>query len=287
MLTLDPASVCDVCAEEYGPFNLPRCIPCGHVLCESCSHNIVEKSLPRQKPVCPYCRDPFSLDDVRIIRIDFTSTSGGGSRVTKDADAERAVDDDDDTLLNFGALLRLEDDADTVLYSRSRSQTSSASASAAASRATSVERSRSPSVHPPHFKPLNEDDFQEEEEDDVFPLSNVRVDFQAGLDPSRHKAAARKLEDRVQKVASKRCSVEEVQNLQKALTEWLALDLQVGGDEQVSFKCFKFIHVLFSPFPFPPRPIPTVCTLDLRRCLRGRRFVIVCRGDGSGASLYE
>ena len=47
-------------------------------------------------------------------------------------DPERAVDDDDDTLLNFGALLRLEDDADTVLYSRSRSQTSSASASAAA-----------------------------------------------------------------------------------------------------------------------------------------------------------
>lgn len=29
MLTLNPDSACDVCAEEYGPMNLPRCIPCG------------------------------------------------------------------------------------------------------------------------------------------------------------------------------------------------------------------------------------------------------------------
>lgn len=29
MLTLNPESACDVCAEEYGPMNLPRCIPCG------------------------------------------------------------------------------------------------------------------------------------------------------------------------------------------------------------------------------------------------------------------
>ncbi len=43
----------------------------------------------------------------------------------------------------------------------------------------SVERSRSLSVQPPHFKPLNVDDFQEEADDDVFPLSNVNavVDF--------------------------------------------------------------------------------------------------------------
>lgn len=29
MITLSPGSLCDVCAEEYGPHNYPHCIPCG------------------------------------------------------------------------------------------------------------------------------------------------------------------------------------------------------------------------------------------------------------------
>ena len=29
MITLSPGSLCDVCAEEYGPHNLPHSIPCG------------------------------------------------------------------------------------------------------------------------------------------------------------------------------------------------------------------------------------------------------------------
>lgn len=29
MLTLEPGSLCDVCADEFSPRNLPHCIPCG------------------------------------------------------------------------------------------------------------------------------------------------------------------------------------------------------------------------------------------------------------------
>ncbi len=146
-----------------------------------------------------------------------------------------------------------------------------------ASRATSVERSRSPSVQPPHFKPLNEDDFQEEADDDVFPLSNVNaMDFQTVLDPARHRSAARKLEDRVQRVASKRCSVEEVQSLQKALAEWLALDLQVGGDEQVSSRLI--FDPLFVPRSSPPRPPRLDHTVyDTRALLVRQMPCILCR----------
>ncbi|KAF9223125.1 hypothetical protein BS17DRAFT_155114 [Gyrodon lividus] len=74
MLTLSPGSVCDVCAEEYGPHCVPHSIPCGHVLCSSCCHKIVEKTLPRLKPVCPFCREHFTSDDVRLIRIDFSAS---------------------------------------------------------------------------------------------------------------------------------------------------------------------------------------------------------------------
>ena len=35
MITLNPGSLCDVCAEEYGPHNYPHSIPCGEfqILC--------------------------------------------------------------------------------------------------------------------------------------------------------------------------------------------------------------------------------------------------------------
>ncbi|KAI9566071.1 hypothetical protein HD554DRAFT_2279450 [Boletus coccyginus] len=74
MLTLSPGSACDVCAEEYGPHCIPHSIPCGHVLCSTCCHKIVEKTLPRLRPVCPFCREHFSSDDVRLIRIDFSAS---------------------------------------------------------------------------------------------------------------------------------------------------------------------------------------------------------------------
>ncbi|KAJ6618154.1 hypothetical protein B0H10DRAFT_2378514 [Mycena sp. CBHHK59/15] len=75
MLTLNPGSSCDVCAEEYGPHCLPHSIPCGHVLCASCCNTIADKTSSRLSPACPFCRENFSSDSVRLIRMDF-NTSG-------------------------------------------------------------------------------------------------------------------------------------------------------------------------------------------------------------------
>ncbi|TFK66003.1 hypothetical protein BDN72DRAFT_871652 [Pluteus cervinus] len=75
MISLNPGSSCDVCAEEYGPHCMPHSIPCGHVLCASCCNTIVEKTRARLSPVCPFCREQFTTDSVRLIRMDFT-TSG-------------------------------------------------------------------------------------------------------------------------------------------------------------------------------------------------------------------
>ncbi|KAF7369177.1 RING-type domain-containing protein [Mycena venus] len=75
MLTLNPGSSCDVCAEEYGPHCLPHSIPCGHVLCSSCCSTIAEKTTSRLSPACPFCRENFTSDSVRLIRMDF-NTSG-------------------------------------------------------------------------------------------------------------------------------------------------------------------------------------------------------------------
>ncbi|KAJ7791722.1 hypothetical protein B0H14DRAFT_3115380 [Mycena olivaceomarginata] len=75
MLTLNPGSSCDVCAEEYGPHCLPHSIPCGHVLCSTCCSTIAEKTSSRLTPACPFCRENFTSDSVRLIRMDF-NTSG-------------------------------------------------------------------------------------------------------------------------------------------------------------------------------------------------------------------
>ncbi|EKM77758.1 hypothetical protein AGABI1DRAFT_107927 [Agaricus bisporus var. burnettii JB137-S8] len=75
MLTLSPGSACDVCAEEYGNHCMPHSIPCGHVMCASCCTTIVEKTSSRLSPVCPFCRESFTPDSVRLIRMDF-ATSG-------------------------------------------------------------------------------------------------------------------------------------------------------------------------------------------------------------------
>lgn len=72
MLTLNPGSACDVCAEEYGAYRPPHCIPCGHIFCAHCCSTIVEKTPPRLSPVCPFCREQFSSDAIRLIRLDFS-----------------------------------------------------------------------------------------------------------------------------------------------------------------------------------------------------------------------
>ncbi|KIK45727.1 hypothetical protein CY34DRAFT_42464, partial [Suillus luteus UH-Slu-Lm8-n1] len=151
MLTLSPGSVCDVCAEEYGPHCVPHSIPCGHVLCSSCCHKIVEKTLPRLQPVCPFCRDHFTSEDVRLIRIDFSASGWANTR-------------------RRGGLTEALDIAD---------------------RSTPRREDRFPFVEP---------------------------------GSSRTRAEARRLEDKVAKVAAKKCSVEEVSTLHNELQDWLTHD---------------------------------------------------------------
>lgn len=153
MLTLGPGSICDVCAEEYSPQCIPHSIPCGHVLCSSCCHKIVEKTLPRLQPVCPFCREHFSGDDVRLIRIDFSaSRRRGGQQEHHDAVVQQ----------------------------------------------------------PPR--------------EERFPI--IEPTF------SRSRVEARRLEDKVAKVAAKKCSVEEVSTLHQELQDWLTHD--ESSDNQVS-----------------------------------------------------
>lgn len=78
MLSLNPGCICDVCAEEYGPRNLPHSISCGHVLCLGCCEKIISKTSPRLSPACPFCRETFSRENVRVVRIDFNTTTGHG-----------------------------------------------------------------------------------------------------------------------------------------------------------------------------------------------------------------
>ncbi|KAH9920028.1 uncharacterized protein BXZ73DRAFT_104843 [Epithele typhae] len=103
MITLSPGSLCDVCAEEYGPHNLPHSIPCGHVLCLACCNNIVKKTPARLAPSCPFCRESFTGDSSRLIRIDF----GSGFSTPKRSNTPKRVEaldfdvgEDDVCLLN-------------------------------------------------------------------------------------------------------------------------------------------------------------------------------------------
>ncbi|KAF5354013.1 hypothetical protein D9756_007052 [Leucocoprinus leucothites] len=156
MLTLKSGSACDVCAEEYGPQCLPHSIPCGHVLCASCCNTIVEKTTARLSPACPFCRESFTPDSVRLIRMDFTTSGWSTPR-------------------------RL-----------------------------------------PQFEPGS--DFTGE-------LLAKRTEQLLRFDPDpRSKSETRRLEDKVARIAAKKCSVEEVSALQKELEGWL----KSGRDEQSS-----------------------------------------------------
>ncbi len=195
MLTLAPGSVCDVCAEEYGPQCLPHSIPCGescfrggsskfsdddvgHVLCASCSTTIADKTPSRLKPVCPFCREEFTANDIRLIRTDFSSGSSGGfttpRRFPPPMEASKS-------------------DSATDLWARK------------------AER---------------------------FLLSDVGC--------SRSREEARRLEDKVAKVASKKCSVEEVSTLHNELEEWLTSAVK-SGDQVCSSDSFSFVHQLILP----------------------------------------
>jgi hypothetical protein len=152
MLTLEPGSLCDVCAEEFGPRNLPHCIPCGHVLCLSCCNHILEKATSRLPPVCPFCREQFTRGTVRLIRIDFNSPSSGWSTPRRSPNSPRP--------------------------------------------------------------PLIEDDFP----------NDLLLKASAPTFPEPGEARAREgrvLESKVARVASKKCSVEEVTALKQEVDRWL------------------------------------------------------------------
>lgn len=107
MFSLNPGSLCDVCAEEYGPHNRPHSIPCGHVLCLHCCNNILEKTSPRLTPSCPFCRVPFTSDTIRLIRVDFGSSGWSTPRrgtVESPTPAGDVDNDDDVLLLNPGTM---------------------------------------------------------------------------------------------------------------------------------------------------------------------------------------
>ncbi|KAJ7779252.1 hypothetical protein B0H16DRAFT_1300295 [Mycena metata] len=67
MLSLGPGSACDVCLEPFGTdLKAPCSIPCGHVFCVSCLHNVA-------RPTCPLCRTSFSSWDITKLHIDLES----------------------------------------------------------------------------------------------------------------------------------------------------------------------------------------------------------------------
>ena len=58
----------------------------GHVLCLGCCEKIISKTSPRLSPACPFCREAFTRENARVIRIDFpTSGQGTPKRVVLDA----------------------------------------------------------------------------------------------------------------------------------------------------------------------------------------------------------
>lgn len=97
-----------------------------------------------------------------------------------------------------------ENDSDEIVYTQSRS----ASSSTRPSRAASRERG---------------DIFRTIDEDKV-------ADF-APFDANKHRARGNELERMVYKVASKRCSVEELQGLELDLQKWLDKEKTVGESE--------------------------------------------------------
>lgn len=154
MLTLNTGSACDVCAEEYGPQCQPHSIPCGHVLCMSCCSTIVEKTPSRLTPVCPFCRENFTGDSIRIIRMDFNSSGWSTPRRV-----------------------------------------------------------------PQHHIETSQTDFA-----DMWARKTERLLLSDGC--SRSRLEARRLEDKVAKVAAKKCSVEEVSKLHRELEAWLTSDVK-------------------------------------------------------------
>lgn len=68
----------------------------------NCCNNIIKKTSARLTPACPFCRVPFSNDDVRLIRIDYGSGWSTPKRTTTPAQEQPDVGEDDVLLFKPG-----------------------------------------------------------------------------------------------------------------------------------------------------------------------------------------
>lgn len=69
MLSIAPASMCDVCLDSFGPGDKTPCsIQCGHVFCEACLNNINRGS-------CPLCRTHFDQRAIVKLHVDLDGSS--------------------------------------------------------------------------------------------------------------------------------------------------------------------------------------------------------------------
>jgi len=114
----------------------------------------VEKTSPRLSPVCPFCREPFTSESSRLIRMDFTTSGWSTPR-------------------RFPAVETFNDFNTEILQRKTERLLNSVS-------------------------------------------SKTRIEV-------------RRLEDKVARVAAKKCSVEEVSFLYKELEDWLITE----KDDQV------------------------------------------------------
>lgn len=65
----------------------------GHVLCLSCCEKIISKTSPRLSPACPFCRETFTSESVRVVRIDFGTINGHGTPKRTPLDAPDILTD--------------------------------------------------------------------------------------------------------------------------------------------------------------------------------------------------
>ncbi|KAF8554273.1 hypothetical protein OG21DRAFT_1603605, partial [Imleria badia] len=86
MLTVGPNSMCDVCMESYmDGTGMPHAITCGHIFCRAC--------LDSMQPQCPICRDQFSPEDIRELRVDSDTPSSTMVAPRVDAQVQHLLDD--------------------------------------------------------------------------------------------------------------------------------------------------------------------------------------------------
>lgn len=68
---------------------LTKCSPSGHILCSNCLDAICEKTWsPRTAPACPFCRENFSKESARKLRIDLKTPRAPLKEVDDESDSD-------------------------------------------------------------------------------------------------------------------------------------------------------------------------------------------------------